>query len=477
MDQGGESVVQDKLEAALCAASREQLHDAIRKRAEWDDGFRAEVLMRLGAPDLREALDAVKERIRIAIRRNTKQGFIDYRGCNAICLEMEDCLDTIESLYAERSPAIAFELALYVLIAGIKLASGADSSSGSLVEVIGQAMELLEDICRKLAASEDTAAQKRCYERLCKEALGKALDGWSDWSYGILEIAALLVTRRNVSQLDAALGVLRQREAQKKYASSSYTRHEEAMVRLKAIEILEGGQAARAFIDEHLDIDEMRMLAVRQDMEAGAYQNAERLCLERADRKIRLYGGEDAWRHLLFDIYAATGETGKQIEVADALVCRGELQYYLRMKALYGEAWSGVYPAIRARYQVALPRHMLMHILHAEGEWRLLLEEVRKEPAAVFQYGKALAASAPDEIYRTYREEIVSMAASAAERRAYQSVCASIRELSAAGGTGQALALIDELAEAHKRRPAMLDELAACRRRLAKQPGAGPAKE
>ncbi len=44
---------------------------------------------------------------------------------------------------------------------------------------------------------------------------------------------------------------------------------------------LEGNQAARAYLEAHLDIDPLRELAVYEDIEEGNYANAERLCLEK----------------------------------------------------------------------------------------------------------------------------------------------------------------------------------------------------
>ena len=99
----------------------------------------------------------------------------------------------------------------------------------------------------------------------------------------------------------------------------------------------------------------------------------------------------------------------------------------------------------------------------------MLLNEVRKQPSAVFQYGKALAEYAPDVVYDIYKAEIVGAAEDAADRHAYKRVCASIRELNAAGGTEKTMQLIDELSGTYKRRPAMLDELDTLRRKLKKQ--------
>ncbi len=172
--------------------------------------------------------------------------------------------------------------------------------------------------------------------------------------------------------------------------------------------------------------------------------------------------------HLLFDIYDATGETKKQIDIADKLVFQGQTQYYDKMKALYGENWESEYPAIRARYKTS---PVYMYILNAEHDWLLLLNEVTQSPSTVFQYGRALAEYSPEVVFDIYKLEIVRAAAEASDRHGYKKICASIRELNSAGGTQEALKLIDEFAEKYKRRPAMIDELNTLRHKLTKKTG------
>lgn len=453
----------DKLNMALHRATHEQLCEIIRKKTEWDDAFYREVLMRLGIPDLKEAVAAAKNRVRLAIRQNTHRSHIGWRGCDAICAEISDCLAVAKALYFDKYPEIAFGIVLYLLISGVKLASTADSSSGSLSFVINETMEFLEDTCKKIAVSDNNKLQKSCYDKLCKEALNKVFDGWEEWSYRILEIAALLTMQTNDQKLDDVLAKLKCRNEQKTYPSD-YMEITEAKVRLRITETLGGKAAAREFIDSHLGMDEMRLLAIQQDMETGAYQNAERLCIERASSSNgSFYNNEDKWAHLLFEIYEATGETQKQINIADQLIFHGETQYYGKMKALYNGKWKSAYPAIRARYK-ASPAYM--YVLNAEHDWLLLLNEVKQHPGTVFQYGKALAEYAPDMVYDIYKAEIVSEATDATDRHDYKRVCTSIAELNAAGGMEKALELIDELSETYKRRPAMLDELATLRDKL-----------
>ncbi len=450
----------DKLQAVLANATQTQLCEIILQKAQYDESFCLEMLLHLGLPDLKEALKAVKERVRIAIRKNRHRGYIDYSGCDAICAELSDCLDAARMRYLEKFPEIAFEIALYLLIEGAKLASTADSSSGSLSFCTDTTEALLEDASKAIVATGTAKLQKTCYEKLCKEAWNKAFEGWTDWRYVLLENAALFITSENYQKLEDALIELQRENAQKPYLSRGF-QTAEAKVRLRMTEALEGSAAARSFIDAHLDIDEMRWQAVQQDMERGAFQNAERLCLEKINSEDqRSYFHKQKWTHFLFDIYAATGEKTKQIDIAEQLFLHGERQYYEKMKTLYGAEWNAIYPEVRIKYKKILAPLSYMYVLHAEQEWLLLLHEVQEVPSAVFQYGKDLAKYSPEVVYSLYRAEIRKLAATATDRRGYKKVCTAIRELHTAGGIQEAQAQLNELMQTYKRRPAMVDELA-----------------
>ncbi len=103
-----------------------------------------------------------------------------------------------------------------------------------------------------------------------------------------------------------------------------------------------------------------------------------------------------------------------------------------------------------------------------EDEDALLLEEVKKGGSAIFQYGKKLARHYPRVIYELYRGEIIKAAKESSNRSEYGKLCGLIRELHQAGGSDEALALADQFILEYKRRPAMLDELAKLKRKLAK---------
>ena len=83
-----------------------------------------------------DIMPIVKNTIAASIKCNTHRGYIGWSSCDNICMDMHDCLDMCAETLEMRAYLVALEATTYILIAGVKLASHADSSSGMLTDVI-----------------------------------------------------------------------------------------------------------------------------------------------------------------------------------------------------------------------------------------------------------------------------------------------------------------------------------------------------
>ena len=83
-----------------------------------------------------DIMPIVKNTIAASIKCNTHRGYIGWSSCDNICMDMHDCLDMCAETLEMCAYLVALESATYILIAGVKLASHADSSSGMLTDVI-----------------------------------------------------------------------------------------------------------------------------------------------------------------------------------------------------------------------------------------------------------------------------------------------------------------------------------------------------
>ncbi|HOU09571.1 MAG TPA: SWIM zinc finger family protein [Clostridiales bacterium] len=457
------------LRSLLEAASREQLYDIILAVAEKNKEFEARLIFLLGGTDPRVDLDHVKELVRLAIRNNTKNGYIDYSGCDNVCDVLSDCLDFGVDRYNQGRTVTAFDATLFILLKAVELASTADSSSGSLTMVIDDSYRQIDSICFGIARHGADEEKKYCYEKICKEAQNKVFRGWTNWDYDLLRSATHFATAQNAALIYAALNKLREWSKERHVSEHCRTADMLTLWRIKAA--VEGEEAAFQFVESHLDNDTFRQIAVRKSIENGDFAKAETLCLEKTEEKKKdCYYRPALWWTLLYEIYEKSGNRRKQIEAADNLLFQGDLSYFDKLKQLYQEngEWQLAYPLLRARMQTGLPYDKYMMLLDDEGEDELLFTELQKHPDMIFVFGNKLARHHPKEVYDIYWNEIVKESAEATDRRKYRYICRLIRELYDAGGKAEALQLIHFLRQSFNKRPAMLDELGKLLKKLKK---------
>lgn len=467
MDKGEEAA----LEGLPSKASKEELKALILAQAESDKGFHAETLSVLGAPPEQE-LTAAKELVKASIRRNTRRGSIDMWGCDDICREMDGVLEKARRRMERRQYAQAIALSQYILSTGVKLASEADSSSGSLSYTVDAALEIIRESARMLSGSGSTAAERRrVFDGILKAAKSKVFDGWEDWRYALLRCAARVTDKKSAAKLYALLDALLADQAADQYGRD-YITAEDMETRFCLIKSLDGKETARAYLEAHLDVNALRELAVHEDMDVGNYANAERLCLEKVETEpYSPYSHPSRWHELLYSIYRDAGQWDKLISQLWRMVLLGNMDRYDELKGRLkaNGVWGEEYPRLREEIRGALPRYEYMRILEKESELELLMEQVQGQPETVFEYGKQLSKRYAPEVCGLCVPIIRGEAARARDRNAYKKLCGRLNALAGFGGSAEARRLIIELRETYPNRPALLDELAGSERSLTRK--------
>lgn len=439
-------------------ASREQLAALVWEHCREDRRFKGRVLSALESTGEHE-LASIQELVRASIRENTYRGYIDDRGCDAICTDLDDALDKARLRAEQGKYELAVDIVRFVLLTGLELTEEAEDSSGSLGYTIDVALETVRLVANGLV--ERGADRTECVAKLLDTVKDEAFDGWDFWRYDLLKRAAILADEQNEGEFYAVLDRLSDRRWKKFEDNPRYAR-EDKILRWHIVRSARGEAAARAYLEQNLDVDELRLALVRNDMEKKDYASAERLCLERVarDDEQRRYQPSQ-WEHLLYEIYQKWGQRERQVEQARWLALLGGQGYYQVTKDLLLEAgrWEEEYPKFLAELKAARPEYEYMEILDQEGERTLLMERVRLYPERVFRFGGVLFPEYGDEICALCAERIRQQAESASDRKAYQRVCGLIQSLAEFGGEEEAIRLIAELRQAYPRRKAMQDEL------------------
>ncbi|MHC1762554.1 MAG: hypothetical protein AB9917_24135 [Negativicutes bacterium] len=405
-----------------------------------------------------QRLSEIKERIATTIRRNSDRGFIPYSGCNRICAEMSAILEETERCPEEK---LAFDIFMVVLLRMMKLISHADTSSGAATDVIRFCLEDIEKLCQTAAEAQ----QKYFFDSIIKAARNKAFQDWPDQGYELLKSAVHFVRdnkqAQKIKDIFPLLGTL--------YDGKPYP--DELLITLAIIERLDGAEAADQYMMAHIDVPEMRMLAVDKAFAARHYLRVEKLCREAIKENVRGdFNRRPPWAYYLERLYAEINQQEKLHDTIRFILFQRDTSYFPKLKEIYVRqgVWEERRESLWQELSQTLASHEYASLLAQEGELEKLLDIVKRHPTFVFHYGKQLAGRFAAETYAIYEACIVEEAQEATDRGKYRQVCRMLKDYAAAGAKEKAIDLIGRLVAKYPRRPAMLEELAGLRKRLGK---------
>lgn len=350
-------------------ASKEQLAALVLEHCQEDKRFQSQAVLELSASGAQE-LAAVKALIKASIRANKRQGYIDMRGCDNICVDLGGVLDKAHSRIDRGEYEQALDMTLFILLTAIKLGEEADSSSGFLGWTIGAALKTVE-----LAAGgrvQDGSPRGKFVGKILKTAEDPVFDGWDHWRYDLLCRAAVLADAENEKQFYQLLDRLSDQQWEKFQDTSRYGyEREDKLTRYYIMRSAQGPEVARSYLEQNLEVDELRMILAREDLAKGEYANAKRLCQERLkEEQVSQWCPPSQWQYLLYEIYRDWGQCEKQIDQARKLALLGDQDFYQTAKDLLTEAghWQEEYPGFLAERKAARPADEYMEILKQEGE-------------------------------------------------------------------------------------------------------------
>lgn len=412
-----------------------------------------------------DILEVAKKTITTSIKRNTIRGYIGWHSCDNICADMHAILDMCEDTFQQGNYTEVLEVATYVLVSGVKLASHADSSSGMLTDVIMCAFELIE-LCTQIIAKQDMEMRTQALALIIKESKKKAFDGWDSWRYELLEKAICLCDDKMAAKLEKTLDAFPKEDEW----TAKYTEISELIVRYKLHRHIKGADAVKGELYANLHIDELRMIAVRDALDNKDYSEAERLCLEqiKADNWRYYRNSPDDWNNILFDVYVEAGQTEKQIEQAKRILFLGNEEFWDVLKKLYQSRniWEEQKPLLLQELKNSKYMVCYRSVLIKEDEKELLLKAVSEKPFDLFYYGQFLVEDYPEEVYALCAGDIREKCAQATDRRLYKKVCKDLLQLIQWKGNDTARELVEEFKERYPRRAALLDELQKVERKL-----------
>lgn len=284
-----------------------------------------------------DIIPTVKNTITASIKCNTHRGYIGWSSCDNICMDMHNCLDMCAETLEMRGYMVALEAATYILVSGVKLASHADSSSGMLTDVIMCTYELIEK-CAKEVEKQDKQMRDQALALIIKEAKKSVFDGWTDWRYDLMKCGICLCDEKSAKKLEKVLDTLLEISREDYYPE--YTKKEDLIVRYLLHRHLYGKKNTQNELYQNILINELRIIAIKDAMEEKNYDEAEKLCLEKANAENTWHyhsGDPEDWNNMLYDIYKTANNTEKQVAQAKKLLLMGNEKFWDVLKQIFND--------------------------------------------------------------------------------------------------------------------------------------------
>jgi hypothetical protein len=334
-----------------------------------------------------------------------------------------------------------------------------------LTDVIMYTYELI-DQCTKEIKKQDKQMRDQALALIIKEAKKSVFDDWTVWRYDLLKCGICLCDEKSAKKLEKVLDTLW--EISREDYSPEYTKREDLIIRYLLHRHLYGKKNTQKELYQNISIDELRIIAIKDSIEEKNYDEAEKLCLEKANAEetwhYRSRDPED-WNNMLYEIYKTANNTEKQIAQAKKLLLMGNEKFWDALKQIYnehGEWYESLLDELKDSKRIVCYRSILI----SENEKKRLLDDIMENPYDLFYYGKYLVKEYPEQIYDLCYKDIIESCAQAKDRREYKKITKKIAQLIKWKGNDAAKALIEELKQTYPRRPALLDELGNVEKKL-----------
>lgn len=397
-----------------------------------------------------------------------------YDGCEEddaydIALEIREMFVKAEKKSGTEQANDIFAIAQAVIEGVVPCLNECEDHDGSLYCVIGEALGHVEAV----AQAEDTNPALLEKIALWAEDLvssGRLGDWINEWAEQCTLIAAATArSEAKIREVLAFCGSLidkgdRDDAAGRHRGYSDYFIQRILLVSIGLLGKIGAETERAAFIEAHLDIDDVRELAIREAFAAKDFQRCKVLSaggISHAEND-SVSDLVDAYRVSLIEAMDALGEGWN----ADALVEKWTIEAWhdTWFKLLKGRTPKAEWKGTRERVLIALEAKgkrasLLSSLYDSERLYDRLMTLCEKDQGVFVTYYRKLLKKFPTRVAHLLLTHIRQKAASDSNRSSYQRTAALAADYGVCAGADAAIALIDELEAQYRARRAMREEL------------------
>ena len=374
-------------------------------------------------------------------------------------------LDKAEKLISQEQYQKALPIYQCVVHEMVPVLQEADDSNGAIGDTIERGFEGLS-VCARTSAGE--SYRQEMFDYLFDEFDDKRYEGWSDWKWDFLEMAAEMVStpqeqKRLFEKTDQFL-----KERSKGDDWFRYDEEKVLNIKLTVVRRCGSPEEADGFLNKNLNHPSMRRQAIEFAFERKNYERVKILAEDgiALDKQGNLRGLISGWTDWLLKAAQARRNPAEIKQYALALFLdSGRDDYYKCYKKCFsGQEWGqeaqrviGILKKSRDhRGNASLPQVYIW-----EQRWQDLFDVVHQNSSAhmLSAYGGHLSSHFPKELVEVYEKVIVSELAPLVGRSHYQDLCRFLRQMKKLDTQGRVKTLIEELSVKYANRPAMLEEM------------------
>jgi hypothetical protein len=449
------------LQKKVSKLSKDELVELVLDLVEGDEDVERRVEFKLLTPN--DEVKASNQLIRKYINENKRQGFISWRNVHAALQGAEMVLDKGREKLVNGDEDIAIRLGISVLSIVIDMLQYADDSGGEVGYIVNESITLLKDASSMILVSTDQRIQDNMFQLILKESMQKRYDGWNDIRYELLDVCTIYSARIHTRQtLEETLDKLLADISTLSSRSSDYDQQSIKQLQLKILERNGELEKADRLINDNLDYDQFRELAIENEMANGNYEAALKICENGEENDSDYPGLVKKWKQYRLQIYEAIKDMEKQKEVLLDFVFDNEYEAYAKLKDLYSkEEWNSVLDKVFEVFENKsgyLP-HVYVYIAKTENRSDKVLIYCEQSPISIVELYPYLLDDYSDKVEDIFTKYIKSEADHASERKKYRNVCRKLTVFKEACGESKFKDLVKELKQTYDRKPAFVNEL------------------
>lgn len=463
--------------------SLEEYQEFMLAHAAKDKNFRS--VFELWFADKDSRIDTGKkytDLVKSIIRKNTTQGYIDYRAANSLANEIHKLLDRGDDLILKHNFRDAFVLARAALKEVIELIAYSDDSNGSIGDIISRVIQLIGNTAE---AQGVAITLKEEIFNFIQTALSDPLYfDYGDFGYEMLNIYQRLAIQLNKEE--AFLNYIDARLTKLSAEEHAYRKNAFLVLKIGFLKAIGKGDEIAMLIQQNLDIVEIRQGEVDSAIDKKDFPLAKKLIAEgiKIARQKGHPGIISKWEEELLRIAVLEEdkETIRHYTKYFAFDRWFNRDYYIQWRKTFTAAeWKEVIEKYieekinqtEQQYQKnkgkvwyspdLLLLDSLAPIYVEEKYWDRLLALISKEADLdrILQYHDHLVKEYPSELLAIYLPAFERKGDTAGNRGEYANLASKMKTVikSIPEGKEKIIAVARNLNQKYPRRPAMVEEL------------------